>query len=269
MNKLPGWLKVSILVHLAAALLTVARPRAWPLVLTLIAVNHGLLLLASFWPRSRWLGPNLRRLPGRNGEVALTFDDGPDPEVTPQVLEILAARGARATFFCIAERAAAHPEIIRAIVAAGHRVENHSARHAGHFALFLPSAMARDIARAQQQLTALAGEPPRYFRAPVGMRNPAMGLILAAQGLRLVSWTRRGFDSISRDPERVLRRLIRNLAAGDILLLHDGGSARARDGTPVVLQVLPRLLDHIERAGLNAVLLAPPATLAASGINQA
>lgn len=258
MDKLPTWFKLSMLTHLIAAALFIAWPQMWALSLALVALNHGLLLLASFWPRSPWLGPNLRRLPpDGNDEVALTFDDGPDPEVTPRVLDILAAYGARATFFCIAERAAAHPRIIEAIVAAGHRVENHTYRHAGHFALFFPKAMGRDIARAQRVLTELAGEPPRYFRAPVGMRNPGMDFVLAAQDLRLVSWTRRGFDSVTRDPERVLQRLTRNLKAGDVLLLHDGSSARAGDGNPVVLMVLPRLLETLKQAGLRAVAIAP------------
>jgi peptidoglycan/xylan/chitin deacetylase (PgdA/CDA1 family) len=255
------WLKLSILTHVAAASLFIARPQAWPLTLSLVAANHGLLLLGSLWPRSRLLGFNLRRLPQDCvDQVAITFDDGPDAEVTPRVLEILSAHGAKATFFCIAQRAQAHPGIMQAIVAAGHRVENHSYRHAGHFALFLPRAMGRDVARAQEILAALAGDPPRYFRAPVGMRNPAMGFVLAAQGLRLVSWTRRGLDSVTRDPERVLRRLTRGLKAGDILLLHDGSSALSQDGTPVVLHVLPRLLEQITLEGLTPVAIPAPET---------
>jgi peptidoglycan-N-acetylglucosamine deacetylase len=233
-----------------------------------VVANHGLLLFASFWPRSRLMGANLRRLPPPcAGEVALSFDDGPDPEVTPKVLEIMAAHGARASFFCIGERAQAHPEIIKAIVAAGHRVENHSHRHLGYFALLLPNAMARDIARAQAVLTALAGQPPAYFRAPVGMRNPAVDLVLDAQGLRLVSWTRRGLDTVSRRPDRVLRRLTRGLAAGDILLLHDGASARDRAGAPIVLQVLPHLLQRLAQKGLAAVPIAPPETVTATTIH--
>lgn len=260
MTKLPLWFPASILAHAAALALYVARPSAWSLALIIVAANHGLLLVASFLPRSRVLGPNLRRLPTDcTGQVALTFDDGPDPETTPEVLRILEEHGARATFFCIGERALAHPHIARAIAAAGHRVENHSYRHAGHFALFFPRAMARDIERAQCALMAVTGLQPRYFRAPAGMRNPAMGFVLTGARLSLVSWTRRGLDTVTRDPEKVLRRLLRGLKAGDILLMHDGSSARAADGHPVVLHVLPKLLEALTRQGLRGVSIPVPA----------
>ncbi|MGH8718315.1 MAG: polysaccharide deacetylase family protein [Burkholderiales bacterium] len=241
-----------VAVHLIALALFVAWPQMGPSLLAFVAAHHGVLLFASLSPRSRLIGSNLRRLPAAwAGQVALTFDDGPDLVVTPKVLEILSAYRARATFFCIGERAAAHPDIIRAIVAAGHRVENHSQRHVGWFAFFGPRAMARDIERAQTELTRLAGEAPVYFRAPAGMRNPLTGWVLAKLGLQLVSWTRRGFDTLARDPQRVLKRLTRDLDAGDILVLHDG--AAAREGTPIVLQVLPKLLERIGSLGLVAV----------------
>jgi peptidoglycan/xylan/chitin deacetylase (PgdA/CDA1 family) len=185
--------------------------------------------------------------------VALTFDDGPDPEVTPRVLDLLAERGARATFFCIGRRARAHPEIVAEIVRRGHEVENHTWSHPNSFACYPPGPMRREIVRAQEALAETAGRRPRYFRAPAGIRNPLLDPLLHAQGLTLVSWTRRGFDTVAREPERVARRLLRGLAGGDVLLLHDGSAARDRQGTPVVLEVLPRLLDALEDRGLTGV----------------
>ena len=118
-----------------------------------------------------------------------------------------------------------------------------------------------EILAAQHSLQRTAGRPPRYFRAPAGLRNPFLEPVLAALGLHLASWTRRGFDTRSGDPDRVLARLLRRLAAGDILLLHDGHAARdAGSGRPVILTVLPRLLAALDAAGLAAVPLpdAPP-----------
>lgn len=259
--RLPPWLTVSATVHAAALFLVILWPKLWQWTLLALAANHALLALAGLWPRCRLLGPNLTRLP-QNGPatVALTFDDGPDPEVTPEVLRVLAEHGVRATFFCVGARAEAHPELIRAITAAGHRVENHTQRHLVRFAFLGPGAMAREIDRAQQILAAVGDEAPRYFRAPAGIRNPFTSLVLARLGLRLVSWTRRGFDTVSRDPERVLYRLTRGLAAGDILLLHDGYAARDVAGNPIVLTVLPLLLRRLAQQRLAAVALEPSQT---------
>jgi len=102
------------------------------------------------------------------------------------------------------------------------------------------------------------GIEPAYFRAPAGVRNPWTGQVLNRLGLGLVSWTRRGFDTVSCDPQRVLKRLTRGLKSGDILLLHDGSSARDVRGAPVVLTVLPLLLEQLARDGLAVVPIPPP-----------
>jgi peptidoglycan/xylan/chitin deacetylase (PgdA/CDA1 family) len=97
---------------------------------------------------------------------------------------------------------------------------------------------------------------PHCFRAPAGLRNPQLDPVLHRLGLHLVSWTRRGFDTLHADPRRVLARLVGGLAAGDILLLHDGHARRTAGGTAVPLEVLPRLLEHCRAAGLRTVTLA-------------
>lgn len=175
--------------------------------------------------------------------------------MTPQVLDILDAFGVRATFFCIAKNAQDHPGLVQEIVQRGHDVENHSYRHSLGFALYTPAQQARDIDKAQAALTEIAQRAPHFFRAPAGMRGPLLDPILQQRGLRYISWTRRGFDATERHPARVLSRLTRKLAAGDILLLHDGGAAMAVSGQPVVLEVLPRLLSEIEARKLTCVTL--------------
>jgi peptidoglycan/xylan/chitin deacetylase (PgdA/CDA1 family) len=255
---MPPLLQASIGWHAAAATLALAMPETAGWALGGVALNHAALTAAGLWPRSALLGPNTIRLPapaaGR-GEFALTIDDGPDPAVTPAVLELLAQHGVPATFFCIAERAQAHPALLREIVARGHSVQNHSQTHRHDFSLLGPRRMGAEVERAQEVLAELGGTRPTCFRAPAGLRNPFLDPVLHRLGLHLVSWTRRGFDTRERDPARVLARLTRGLAGGDILLLHDGHAAR-RDGRPVVLDVLPRLLDQCRQAGLRAVTLA-------------
>ena len=253
-----AFMRATLVLHGAAVIAWIVWPQAWRWPLAALLLNHLGLMLGGLWPRATWLGPNLLRLPpeaAARGEVALTLDDGPDPAVTPAVLDLLQAHGARATFFCIAEQAAAHPALVRDIVARGHSVQNHSFRHRHNFSLLGPRGFAAELQQAQQALAALSGSTPRYFRAPAGLRNPFLQPVLARLGLQLTSWTRRGFDTRVADAQRVLTRLISGLAAGDILLLHDGHGARGADGQPVVLQVLPALLQQIHQAGLRCVTL--------------
>lgn len=249
-------IRASAVVHVAAAVALVVAPAWWPWALGAVVANHFLLSCAVLWPRGRVLGPNLTRLPaaavGRR-EVSLNFDDGPDPEVTPRVLDLLDRHQARASFFCIGEKAAAYPELVREIARRGHSVENHSQRHSSAFAFYGLGGLRREVEEAQAAIAAAAGQAPAFFRAPAGFRSPLLDPVLAHLGLRYVSWTRRGFDTVDRDAAAVLRRLARGLAAGDVLLLHDGARARTPEGVPVVLEVLPALLERLEAAGLKSV----------------
>lgn len=254
----PPLLWATAAVHAAALLALVAAPAQWPWALAALALNHAVLTAVGLWPRSTALGENLVRLPAAAAarrEVAVTIDDGPEPEVTPAVLDLLEAAGARATFFCIADRARRHPELVREIVRRGHSVQNHSDVHSHRFSLLGPRGFAREIEAAQAVLSGIAGEAPRFFRAPAGLRNPFLAPVLHRAGLVLASWTRRGYDTRERDPQRVLQRLTRGLAAGDILLVHDGNCARDAQGRPVVLTVLPALLAQLRQQGLVSVTL--------------
>jgi peptidoglycan/xylan/chitin deacetylase (PgdA/CDA1 family) len=251
-------LLASIGLHAGALGALAFAPGQWPAVAGVLLANHAVLSAAGLWPRSALLGPNLRRLPApamARGEVSITIDDGPDPEVTPGVLELLDRHGAKASFFCIGERARAHPDLCRELVRRGHSVENHTQRHSPGFSFLGVRGFEREIAAAQATLTEITSQTPRYFRAPAGLRNPLLEPALARLGLELASWTRRGFDTATADPNRVARRLLRGLQAGDVLLLHDGHSARTGAGTPVVLEVLPRLLAALDRTGLRSVTL--------------
>jgi peptidoglycan/xylan/chitin deacetylase (PgdA/CDA1 family) len=263
---MPLLVKASTVLHLGAAASVIGAPGLWPWALGAVVLDHALVAGTGLWPRSTWLGPNLRRLPAASAarrEVSITIDDGPDPELTPMMLDQLDAAGARATFFCIAANAEAHPALCREIVRRGHSVQNHSYRHAHTFSLSSPRAFAAELGRAQDVLAQITGQRPRYFRAPAGLRNPFLAPVLHALQLELVSWTRRGFDTVRRDPADVLARLTRGLAAGDILLLHDHHAAVSASGRPVPLDVLPALLARLHADGLRAVTL-PEATMTAS-----
>ena len=251
-------LQLSLATHIGAGLGLLAAPAAWPWAVGALAINHVILTGAGLLPRTTLLGPNLTRLPpaaSQRREIALTIDDGPDPEVTPRVLDQIDAAGARATFFCIGWRAREQPALCREIVARGHRVENHGDSHSKAFATFGPKRMQADIAAAQATLADITGQAPQFFRATAGIRNPFLEPILARLDLELAAWTRRPYDTRVGDPEVVYQRLIRQLASGDILLMHDGHAARSPAGEAVILSVLPRLLQTFHAHHLTPVTL--------------
>ena len=251
-------LQASVLLHGLAIVALIVAPGLWRWALSALLANHVLLGLVGVWPRSRWLGPNCTRLPASaiaKKQITISIDDGPDPLVTPQVLDILDRYAVHVTFFCIGEKAARHPELCREMVRRGHTVENHTQHHRHSFALLGMTRLRREIHSAQETLTGITGYRPQFFRAPAGVRSPFLDPVLAQLGLRLVAWTRRGFDTRTTDPAIVSRRLMRSLQPGAILLLHDGNSARASSSVPVIVAVLPALLEAAAVAGLRPVTL--------------
>ncbi len=253
----PPLVKASVVFHGLLAAKWIAHPESRLTTLQWMAANHVLVGLCGMAPRASWLGKTMTRIPVRpdalRPEVALTFDDGPDPNVTPRVLDFLDDHGAKATFFCIGRRVEQHPSLAREIVERGHLIENHTYHHSHTFAFRLYRGLEKEILRGQDAIEHTVGRRPVYLRTPAGMRNFILDPLLHRLGLTLVAWTRRGFDTAIGDPNRILPRLVRGLSGGDILLLHDGNSARQPNGDPVVLDTLPRLLDHLDRRGFAAV----------------
>lgn len=258
MSDWPGFVRGSLAFHAYVAAFGVVWPDRWPWLAGALVANHSALVAAGLTPRSRWLGPNLTRLPATAAarrEVGLTFDDGPHPEITPEVLRILEVRNARASFFCVGTRMERARAVVQAIAQGGHTVENHTHRHSAAFFFHAPRSLRRELAACSGIIREVTGRRPAWFRAPAGFRGPLLQPVLEEQGLALVSWTRRGFDAFEHDPKKVVGRLTRNLRAGDILLLHDGSGAVTGTGRPVVLEALPAILDAVEAAGLHTVAL--------------
>ncbi len=258
-----GWrpsllVRASFVLHGLALVAVIAAPAQWRWVLGAVIINHLMLTAIGLWPRSTWLGPNWTRLPAAaaaRNEIALTIDDGPDPLVTPQVLDTLDRHSVHATFFCVGEKAARYPELCREIVRRGHAVENHSQHHNHIFSLLGPRGFRRELEAAQHTLSQITGLRPVFFRAPAGLRNPFLDPVLARLGLTLASWSARGFDTRVGDAKRVKHALLHDLRAGAILLLHDGHAARTPQGVPVILDVLPDVLESAAAAGLHFVSL--------------
>jgi peptidoglycan/xylan/chitin deacetylase (PgdA/CDA1 family) len=264
----PAFLRLTLGLHATALAVVAAAPERWAWAASALLLNHSVITAAAVMPKSRLLGPNLASLPSPNAEVALTFDDGPDPTITPRVMDVLDGHQAKATFFCIGSRVERFPKVAAEIVERGHAIGNHSHTHPNAFAFYGPRALAREVGRAQLAIRAATGRRPTLFRAPVGIRGPLLERCLAREGLGLVSWSRRGFDTVSRNAGAVASRLTRRLADGEILLLHDGASARDAAGRPVVLEALPRVLDFLAARGLKIRPLPEPSGAAGEGIHR-
>ncbi len=211
-----------------------------------MVLDHARYFFGSLWPHSRVFGPVLQRVAATTPQLWLTIDDGPSDD-TLAILDLLDAHGARATFFLVGERAAARPQLVRAIIECGHGIGNHTDGHyATAFWRLSPTRMRAQIEQAQATLSAIAGAQPHWFRAVAGMANPFVQPVLSDLGLQRVSWSVRGFDGVDADNDRVLRRLRSGLVPGAIIMLHEGGAHS--------LDLIRRLLAEIEARGLQAVL---------------
>ena len=246
------FMHMSIAIHLLAVCLLFV-PGGWLYALMIVLANHVVFIAQGLWPRSCWLGDNISQIPREKAgnAVFITIDDGPCPEVTPRVLAILEQHHAQATFFCIGKKVAQYPDVVKAIIAAGHKVENHSMAHSYCFSLWGTDKIYKDIQAAQMAIADVTHARPRYFRAPAGLRNIFLDFVLQKLGLRLVSWTRRGFDTQQNNADKVLARLCKDVNPGDILLLHDANAAITHQGHAVILEVLPTLLQRLHECQLH------------------
>ncbi|MEO7344706.1 MAG: polysaccharide deacetylase family protein [Methylotenera sp.] len=249
---------ISAILHVLLFIAVVFRPDLWKWLFALLISNHLLIAMVGLWPRSNWLGPNWTKLPAAaayRNEIALTIDDGPEPTVTPKVLELLDSLNVKATFFCIGDKVAQHPELCREMIRRGHAIENHSQQHKLYFSLFGTNSITHEIVAAQETIANITGIRPGFFRAPAGLRNLFLDPVLNRLGLRLASWTIRGFDTKFKDAEKVKNKLLSRLHPGAILLLHDGNAARTKEDIPIILAVLPSLLAEAKKANLHFVTL--------------
>lgn len=187
--------------------------------------------------------------------VALTFDDGPHPEGTPAVLDVLARHGAKATFFLVGEQVERHRSLAGEIAAAGHAVAVHGHRHRNLLRL-APRALAEDLDRAQALIAEASGQAPSLHRPPYGVYSPA-GLVMARRrGWEPMLWSRWGADwRRFTTPERIARRVTAGVLGGDVLLLHDADYYSAPGSHRRTAAALPIVLEELGRRGLRSVAL--------------
>jgi len=214
------------------------------------AVAHAGPALAAIGPLRRQLLPTLAGI-GDPHHVALTFDDGPHPEATPRLLRLLDSAGVRATFFLLGSMLERYPEVGRAIVAGGHEIGVHGYEHR-LLVTHSPRANAADLTRATTTITTLAGVPPRWWRPPYGVASTAALVTARRLGLTPVLWTCWGRDwTASATPDSITRAVLRRLAGGGTILLHDSDHSAAPRSWEATLGALPAILTICRARGLD------------------
>lgn len=219
----------------------------------LLAVVVATLAYGLGAPTATLLGPAL--VGGEPREVALTFDDGPSEPYTAEILDILRAHRAPATFFLCGENAERHPELVRRILAEGHEIGNHTYSHP-YLYLKSRAGIAAEIDRTQDVLQRVCGRRPTLFRPPFGVRGLPLWSVLRERGMRMVLWSVRGYDG-RLDAEGVARTTLEQLKPGAIILLHDGFETQPADriDRSATVRALPAIIDGVRKAGYTLVRL--------------
>jgi peptidoglycan/xylan/chitin deacetylase (PgdA/CDA1 family)/ubiquinone/menaquinone biosynthesis C-methylase UbiE len=212
-----------------------------------------LCLCAPLFPGFSFFLPIVTRGRREGNRVALTFDDGPDPAVTPGVLELLARHGAKATFFLVGAKAERHPDLVRDILAGGHTLGNHSHTHFPFLMLKGKALLRKEVERAQEVFRSF-GVVPLTFRPPVGITSPALWRILLDNGMCCVNFSCRATDLGNRRIKRLSAKILAKAGPGDIILLHDVAPRGGAIGP--LLAEFEALLQGLAARSLDVVPLA-------------
>lgn len=250
-------------IHLAILAVVAAEwfllPRAHVLAIIVVTLTLAVALVARLVTSrtAQWLVPTVFRGPTNVQSIAFTFDDGPDPVFTPQILDVLREHNAKATFFVVGQCAERHPDLVGQLVRDGHQIASHTYSHAHTFHFWRAKRMTEDIRKGIDAIERIVGSRPRLFRPPQGLRVPTLRDALAglAATPTCVTWTVRGLDTVTRSAASITKRVERKLAPGAIIALHDGtgfGGLGDRIGT---VEALRKLLVAAEAKGLACVRL--------------
>jgi peptidoglycan/xylan/chitin deacetylase (PgdA/CDA1 family) len=229
-----------------------AEPPPLPFAVAGAALYLALLLCGVLVLRLRMFADAIVRGPGEAAGVVLTFDDGPDPLHTREVLDALDVHHAKATFFVIGKKAEEHRELVLEIVRRGHDIGVHGYAHDRLFSLRGSARVRKDLERAIRVLENITGTTPTLFRPPIGHTNPTIARVADRLDLTIVGWSVRARDGLARTTaDEVLVRISRGLEDGAIVLLHDAPEHGTRK--PAGVTALPAILERIAAKNLTVV----------------
>ena len=219
----------------------------------ILAAGAATLGYSVLYCNSQIFAPVTSRIPTA-GSVALTFDDGPSPQFTPAILDILDRFSAKATFFLIGVNVRAEEQLAREIVVRGHAVGNHTLNHHHTGILHGVGYWQQQLARTQDIILAATGKLPALFRSPMGLKTPAQARAVRALGLHYIAWQQRGFDTLSIPPATIAKYINRRIRPGNIITLHDGlEPARIHLSQRQTIAALPLILSHLAALNLRSL----------------
>lgn len=181
----------------------------------------------------------------KNKWVAITFDDGPNSEITPKILQLLEAYKAKATFFCIGKHVEAQPDLVKRIIELGHTVGNHTYSHSSSTGFYSKQAIIDEIAKTDDLILQCIGKKSNLFRPPFGVTNPAISKAIATTKHHVIGWNIRSLDTVKKDPKKVLKRITKRIKPGAVILLHDSKK--------ITVSVLEQLLLFLQENGYQSV----------------
>lgn len=205
-------------------------------VIYLISTGYG-----SYQIRANYFITSIHK--GKKKAIALTFDDGPDPENTPRILEILREKQVKATFFVIGKKVEKYPELLHQIDREGHTIGNHSYSHHYLIALFSTDRLRKDLKRCNDIICETLGKSPAFFRPPFGVTNPRYRTVLKESKLQSIGWSLRSFDTRAKNKYQLIQQVIPKLQKRDIILLHDNLSVTA--------DALEDLIEHCRSKNID------------------
>lgn len=180
-------------------------------------------------------------------KIALTFDDGPHPEITPKILDILKKHHAKATFFVIGKNISGNENLLKRIDSEGHKIGNHSLSHSYFFDFFSTQKVYSELKETQFLILKTTGKNPRFFRPPYGVTNPQISKAVSRLNYEVIGWDIRSFDTVLKSEEKIFKRIVQKLSTGNLLLFHET--------TEVALKVLEMLLEYLKKENYEVVSL--------------
>jgi len=220
-----------------------------------VAAGLGAVGLAAHgtWHRNSWVfGPVMNRLPGP--EVSITFDDGPNPDATPIILDVLKREDVKATFFVLGRHADRWPALVKRMADEGHQLGNH-----GYFHRKLhrrtPGYVRNDLTLGADAIERASGVRPRVFRAPHGFRNPWVTPIARSLGEKTIGWSLGVWDSARPGVDEIVERTLAGMQSGSILLLHDGDGYDSEGDRMQTAHALPRIIGGLRDRGFHFAVL--------------
>jgi peptidoglycan/xylan/chitin deacetylase (PgdA/CDA1 family) len=210
-------------ISICSIVVSVAMHTWYPTVyLTIFSIWLIYILIGAFNLSAGIFTDAVCSLPDQNQTgIVITFDDGPDPDITPQVLDILKSAQATAVFFCIGKKMLLYPELVHRIVREGHILANHSYAHSNFIGMYSTRKVIHELQQTETLIAQYAGVSTGLYRPPFGVTNPNIAKAVTVLGLRVLGWNQRSFDTVSKTKEEVLKRITTDLKGGDIILFHD------------------------------------------------